>query len=306
MEKKRKLIDEFLKSCQSKGLDSKTIKAYMLDLKGFAEFSNDDLSKNVLADYLKYLKTRYKPATVKRKSMSLRAFYVFLVENNYASENPFWKLKNKFQNIPISTEILSNRCIKSIIDCAYATLFYESKTKWSKMMTSRDVAVLELLAGIGICVSEICELMEDDVDLKAQTLKIGKGTKKRTVKIVDENIIFALRTYKKHCYSEIKETGSYFINRLKNPLTDYNVRQIVDKYSVQAGYKGITPLNFRRTFAVNLSNNETNLLDIQKTLGHSSPAVTLDFVTVNEAKQEETIIITPGLKIFMKTGKEKI
>lgn len=71
-------IEEYIEYCKfRKRLDKKTLKAYSIDLKQYADFSSDSsyMSKNTLDQFITILHKQYKPKTVKRKIASLKAFF---------------------------------------------------------------------------------------------------------------------------------------------------------------------------------------------------------------------------------------
>jgi len=289
-----KYIDLFLKRCNEKSLDEKTLKAYRLDLEKYRMFSDDKMGKDVLISYINHLHEKYKVATVRRKVMSLKAFFKFLTETGIINDNPFYNIKTKFDFQPIKTKILNSVCITEILECAYKTL--DCAETWFKSVSAhRDVAVLELLAGTGICVSELCDLKTRNVDLTAGIIKIEKGNRTRVLKIENSKIIDALKAYKKHFNEDIGSSVFFFINRLGIRLSEQSVRFMLKKYGNEAGYENITPLNFRRSFAVNMLNKNTDIRNIQRILGHSTVLITENF-TEFDREREELIAVPISLK----------
>ena len=83
-----------------KRLDSKTLKAYRIDLKQyeiFCEDISDYSSKNIVDSFITHLHRQYKPKTVKRKIASLKAFFHHLEYKELLEENPFMKLDIRFR-----------------------------------------------------------------------------------------------------------------------------------------------------------------------------------------------------------------
>ena len=96
----RSYISEYIEYCEyRKRLDSKTLKAYKIDLKQFEIFCtdlSDCFAKNVVDDFITNLHKQYKPKTVKRKIASLKAFFHHMEYKELLKENPFTK-PNSFQ-----------------------------------------------------------------------------------------------------------------------------------------------------------------------------------------------------------------
>ena len=94
-------ITEYLEYCEyRKRLDSKSLKAYRIDLKQYDTFScnlQEGLSRNTLDSFITTLHKQYKPKTVKRKIASLKAFFHYLEYKDLLAENPFNKLDVHFR-----------------------------------------------------------------------------------------------------------------------------------------------------------------------------------------------------------------
>ncbi len=96
------LFDTYLEYCvQQKRLDSKTLKAYRIDLNQFMKYSSstssNDITPNCLERYISMLHQNFKPKTVKRKIASLKAFIHYLEFKDIIDKNPFNKVQIKFR-----------------------------------------------------------------------------------------------------------------------------------------------------------------------------------------------------------------
>ena len=99
------IIKDYLTFCRSqKRLDSKTLKAYSIDLKQFAAFLTPNyvnnvllINREVLENFIAFLHNSYKPKTVKRKLASLKAFFHFLEYRDFIEINPFNKMQIRFR-----------------------------------------------------------------------------------------------------------------------------------------------------------------------------------------------------------------
>ena len=165
------------------------------------------------------------------------------------------------------------------------------KTEYTLKCSLRDIAVLELLFATGLRVSELCHLKADDVNLVDNYVKtFGKGSKERIIQICTPDVIQALRQYKKHFETEIKNTGYFFINKLHNNLSEQSVRFMVNKYANTVNSTiHITPHMFRHTFATMLLESDVDIRYIQHILGHSSIRTTEIYTHVSATKQKQIL-----------------
>lgn len=190
-------VKNFLIHCEfSKKLNSKTIKAYSIDLKQFTAFSSKAFDKAHLSEYIVELHRKYKPKTVKRKIACLKAFSNFLIYEDIIGENPFAKIKTTFKEPLILPKIIPLEIIQRILICAYGKL-EQKNTEHHKKEIIRDIAVLELLFATGARVSEICTLKISTVDLLNCSVKIyGKGSRERIIQIENPDVykLFAFTT----------------------------------------------------------------------------------------------------------------
>lgn len=146
------LIGEYLRNCQYiKKLDSKTLKAYRIDLAQFSAFMIQYplcIDKSVLNEYISSLHQMYKPKTVKRKIAAIKAFYQYLMYEEKIPTNPFDKINIKFREPVTLPRVIPEATITTFISTMYkqrqqATTTYESNA------ILRDIAVVELLFATG-------------------------------------------------------------------------------------------------------------------------------------------------------------
>ena len=108
------LIEKYLIYCElQKGLNSKTIKAYRIDLSQFESYAKeqeDGSSKELICSYLESLHSKYKPKSIKRKLATLKAFYEYLTYEEIIEDNPFSKIHLKIKE-PIIRAIMTSACI---------------------------------------------------------------------------------------------------------------------------------------------------------------------------------------------------
>lgn len=283
-------IARYLLDCEhQKRLNSKTLKAYRIDLTQFAVFLEQgklDLERDGVMAYIVSLNQTYKPRSVRRKIASVKAFCGYLEYEGTLKENPFAKLRLKLNPPLILPRTIPLTDIERILAAAYA-----AKREALGSMPLRDVAVLELLFATGIRVSELCALKPGDIRLDEGEIKIyGKGAKERFVQIANPAVLQSLQEYQTTFSHVIEETGTFFVNRLHRPLSDQSVRGLVRKYAKLAGVEEhITPHMFRHSFATLLLEEDVDIRYIQRLLGHSSIATTQIYTHVSGKKQRDIL-----------------
>ncbi len=289
------LIENYINYCQhQKQLDSKTLKAYRIDL---MQFSNAiatenvyDITSTLIEDFIRQLHQKYKPKTVKRKIASLRAFFRHLEYKEIIEYNPFHKIQIRFREpftlpktIPLHT-----------VEVFLATIYQQhalAKTEHQKKCTLRDIAVMELLFATGMRISELCTLKSTDIDLYDKTILIyGKGAKERRLQIGNNDIIEILKEYKDVYNNEISNCQHFFATSSGNSLSDQSVRRMINKYvNLACIDMHITPHMFRHTFATSLLEADVDIRYIQEMLGHSSINITEIYTHVAMSKQREIL-----------------
>lgn len=284
-------MQRFLNHCKiRKALNDKTIKAYKIDLRQFAQFTDNKFSKDVICQYIDMLHEKYKPKTIKRKIASVKAFTHYLIIEEVIEINPFNKIDISFKEPTMLPKTIPLNVINSILAHAYDSLS-QVKTEYQKRCTTRDIAVLEILFAIGARVSEICNLIPSSVDLTNHTIKIfGKGSKERMIQIENPDVLKALQEYYILFQEDIKSSGFFFVNKLHTRLTEQSVREIICKYTAMTEYDiHVTPHMFRHSFATLLLEEDVDIRYIQKLLGHSSIITTQIYTYVAMSKQKEIL-----------------
>lgn len=144
----------------------------------------------------------------------------------------------------------------------------------------------------GLRVSEVSDLLYENVDMSSGTIKIiGKGSKERLIPICNPEALKALLEYIQIRDRLFVTYGWFFKTRVGEKLQEQNIRLITHRYSSEAGMKlTVTPHMFRHSFATYLLEQGVDIRYIQALLGgHSSITTTQIYTTVNESKQRELL-----------------
>lgn len=293
------IIKDYLTFCRSqKRLDSKTLKAYSIDLKQFAAFLTPNyvnnvslINREVLENFIAFLHNSYKPKTVKRKLASLKAFFHFLEYRDFIEINPFNKMQIRFREPLLLPKTIPLHTIELFLSTIYSS-HANAKTDFQKRQTARDIAVIELLFATGMRISELCSLKYKDIDLYDRVVRIyGKGAKERQLQICNDCVISALENYICIYQTTPKDDNYFFINTSGARMSEQSVRNMIVKYCNLAGIsQHITPHMFRHSFATLLLEEDVDIRYIQEMLGHSSINVTEIYTHVSMAKQKNILM----------------
>lgn len=255
------IITEYLDYCHSqKCLDEKTLKAYRIDLRQFAEFLDSvsylDISRitpSIVESYIGTLHSTYKPKTAKRKIASLKALFHYCEYKDIIERNPFSKIRTRFREPVILPKTIPLTTVETFLSTIYAQRA-SAKTAYQRRNALRDAAVIELLFSTGIRISELCSLKYSNINLTDGTILIyGKGDKERYLQLASDDVIHILTEYRRSFSTETASSSHFFVNQSGTPLSDQAVRRMINKYcSLAAIDLHITPHMFRHTFATSL------------------------------------------------------
>ena len=298
------LIDNYLEYCKNqKRLDTKTIKAYRIDLNQFSKQNitpnASDITSDMLENYVATLHQKFKPKTVKRKIASLKAFFHYLEYKEITIINPFNKIKLHFREPVILPKTIPLHTVETFLSAIY-NQYHNAKNTYQRDCALRDVAVIELLFATGMRISELCSLKINDVNLYDRTVLIyGKGAKERLIQIGNDDVAKILNTYKSTFLTKMQKCHHFFANPNGTALSDQSVRRMIKKYTSLAGIElHITPHMFRHTFATSLLEADVDIRYIQEMLGHSSINITEIYTHVAMSKQRDILTAKHPRKNF--------
>lgn len=301
------LIGEYLRNCQYiKKLDSKTLKAYRIDLAQFSAFMIQYplcIDKSVLNEYISSLHQMYKPKTVKRKIAAIKAFYQYLMYEEKIPTNPFDKINIKFREPVTLPRVIPEATITTFISTMYKQR-QQAITTYESNAILRDIAVVELLFATGVRISELCSLTTQQVDLSSYKIVIlGKGSKERMIQIGNDDVRLILSEYYRTFKDDITSSGWFFVNRLHRRYSEQSAREMIVKYlNIAMIDMHITPHMFRHSFATLLLEADVDIRYIQQMLGHSSIKTTEIYTSVSMSKQND-ILSTKHPRNFMNLEK---
>lgn len=284
-------VKPYLEYCTyRKELDTKTIKAYRIDLTQFFSYvQSAEPEKETIEQYITDLHKKYKQKTIKRKIASIKAFYSYLEEEELVEQNPFRKIKVKFKETIILPRIIPREEIEQLLNYIYASLSSLSGIQYKHSL--RDAAVIEVFFATGARVYEISNIRVENINLNSGLIRImGKGRKERYIQISNTAVLDILRKYYEENEPEIKKSGYFFINNRGKRYTEQSIRLMLKKYTLKAGIqRKITPHMFRHSFATYLIEEGVDVSCVQQILGHSSIKTTQIYIHVAAKKQADIL-----------------
>lgn len=159
----------------------------------------------------------------------------------------------------------------------------EGSGEQGRCIALRDRAILELLYGSGLRVSEATGLTLDRLDLdRSRVTVMGKGSKERVVPMTDL-AVGALRDYVREGRPSLAgdDGATLFFNRRKRAMTPRDVRAMIALLAKGSGRR-ITPHTFRHSFATHLLDGGADLRAVQELLGHATVATTQRYTHVSK------------------------
>lgn len=272
----------------TKNLSQKTLSAYKSDLKQFNSFENNILNPDICA-FISYLNSdlKLKDTSIRRKIITLKNFYDFLLDNEIIETSPFKKLKFRFKQEKRLPKTLSVTEISKILNCF--DIETPTLSSFAKTEFTRDVALIDLLISTGIRIGEAAAITLEDIIASERTVLIhGKGRKQRLIYISSTVTWERLKTLIKE--RRKANNGYLFVNRYGNPITIHGIEDIYKKYAKKAQINAkSTPHYLRHTFATNLLANGADLRSVQEILGHASVATTQIYTEVTTTRKKQVL-----------------
>lgn len=273
-------FDAFARSLSS--LAERSVEAYLSDLRLFAGWvarSGIDhpvgVTRTTVRRYVAHLTTRrFARRSIARKVAALRRYFRFAVRTGVVPIDPTAGVQ-----VPGGTgrlpRVLDHREIEHVLEAVPTA----DEPEWRRR---RDDAVLEVLYGSGLRVSELCSLDVGSVDLDRGAVRVmGKGSRERRVPLAEPAVV-ALRHWiaLRHEVVRTEEGDALFGNERGRRLTPRDVRRLLDRRSTVPTH----PHALRHTFATHLLDGGADLRSVQELLGHRDVATTQRYTHVSRER----------------------
>lgn len=263
-----------------------TVASYCHDVEGFLEYVDTTPSKVTSAQITEYLGFVTDKGLSKRSSArllsSLRSFFDWCVEEGEVKENPCDRV-----DAP-----KLGKYLPAVLSVEEVTAILES-VDLKKPFGKRDRAILEVLYGCGLRVSEAATLRISHVHLDDGFVDIiGKGNKQRLVPL-GEVAADAIRAYLPD--RPLPASAAYddylFLNRFGKPISRISLFNLVKSQAMAAGIqKEISPHTFRHSFATHLIENGADLRIVQEMLGHESILTTEIYTHIDSSTWHRSVL----------------
>ena len=258
-----------------KGLSERTIAAYSADLMRFSLFLEkekatavSDIDTGQILTYLIHLRKQGLSARSRaRHLVTLRGFFKFLTHEKIIEKNPAQLIDLPKTGLHLP-DVLSVADVEALIEAPDR----------NKPEGLRDAAMLELLYGAGLRVSELIRVAMTGINLEAGFVRVfGKGSKERVVP-VGRLALGAIRDYLDRSRPLLLKNRSsvyLFVTRRGGAMTRQSFWNITGRYGRLAKLKKkITPHSLRHSFATHLLEGGADLRAVQMMLGHADISTT--------------------------------
>ncbi len=281
----RQTIEEYLSYLQlERGLSATTRSSYRQDLLLFEAFlikqqirSLAHVQQSHIREFLQSIRLHRSPATVARKLSALRGLFKFLEGQRTIPRSPtaFIETPRLWRRLPQTLNLQEvEQLLGSVSD---------------EGLGVRDTAILELLYGTGLRVSELVALDLSQCNFDAGFLRcIGKGNKERIVPIgrqANQALARYLMIERPQLMVRHPDVQALFVNRRGARLTRQRIWQLIKRYAA-AGLisKSIGPHTLRHSFATHLLERGADLRIVQELLGHANVSTTQRYTHVDRAR----------------------
>ena len=261
-----------------RGLSPNTLQAYRRDLCQFRDWLKKEflqVDSALIGNYLATLRKKgNKSRTLNRKLSVVRMFYKFLYTEGKTDHNPVEGVSSPRLGRKIPS-FLSEKEVEALLEAPPIDEQYGS----------RDRAILEVVYGAGLRISELINLNLTDLNLKGGWVKVlGKGSKERIVPLGREACRW-VRIYLRKRRTETTDKLSLFCNRYGKRLSRQACWKIIKKYSQKAGItKKISPHTLRHSFATHLLSRDADLRFVQELLGHTNISTTQIYTHITQER----------------------
>lgn len=266
-----------------KGLSSNTLMSYSADLAQFLSFLDtyriktlNEVDTAAILAWLIYMTRKGLSAKSRaRHLIAVRGLFKYLVNESLISTNPL-----KHVDIPKTglslPKILTVQEIERLLDVP------DDRNP----RDLRNSAMMELMYGSGLRVSELIGLRLQDINLEANFVRVrGKGAKERIIPFGTQaaTVIRAWISRGRPVLLKQQTTPFLFVARAGKPMTRQSFWKILKKYGAEADLpRSITPHTLRHSFATHLLEGGADLRSVQTMLGHSDISTTQIYTHISK------------------------
>jgi len=269
-------------SCEAYRLDLKQFQAFMLEHECSLSKPEDITKKHIQA----FMASRYHqgnaPSSLARKLSTLRTFFQYLIRTKRIADSPTQGIRTPKQIIRLPHTLHVDQ-VAALLDTAQNTAVNKQQTpdmpkaNTDEAVHARDTALLELLYGSGLRISEALDLNIDAFDSRQDIIRVlGKGKKERLAPLSHTSIA-ALAKWLPHRRSLLTNPleQALFIGVRGKRLQRRQAIRIIQQFALEANISApLSPHDLRHSFATHLLENGADLRSVQELLGHARLSTT--------------------------------
>lgn len=290
-------LDEYLGYLSAeRGLSRASVDSYAADLRDYLGFltkrgvrAYEDVTRDAIVDYIADLRTRgYAQKSMERHVAALKGFHRFAVAEDLTRANPAASvpLPKVDRTLP---QTLSVGQVGALLDQAFP----------ETPAGLRDKAVLEMLYGCGLRVSELVGLDFACLLRDSELVRVrGKGGKERFVPFLGcaaRSLDAYLDAGRPHLHPKARpsqDPDAVFLNARGGRISRRSIFTIVEKYGRKVGIEGLHPHLLRHSFATHMLEGGADLRSLQQMLGHSDISTTQVYTHVDRSHIREEYLST--------------
>ena len=274
-----------------RGLSPKTVEAYRHDLGNFGEFVAKELGSEgsvgsvdqyFIRAYLQFLADKGNAAVSRgRKLATLKSFFKYLMAEGQVKTDPAVQVrmpKVKQKEPSYLTEQEYKRLLRTVQKTA------------TRFFRSRDIAIVAMLLGMGLRLSELVGLNIADVNFEEATVKVTRKGNNERLLPANEEVLMSLRRY---LNTRNNATGQdpLFMSKRDQRIANASVWHLVRKYLQQAQIEKdkLSPHTLRHTFATTLLKQGENILTIKELLSHRNLRTTERYLHIDGKDLREAV-----------------
>ena len=291
------LLEEYLSYLSvERGASPRTVEAYARDLRKYlgslstAGVSGiDDVRREHISAFVSGLRRAgLAPSSIERTVSAVKGFHRFLVRESFTDNHPSADLA-----LPKVPKRLPDALSIDTVGALFEQPFSDTPNG------IRDRAVLEILYGCGLRVSELTAMNLADVDLQAGLVRVfGKGGKERVVPISGMAEV-SLATYLDRARGRLRtrrsvtvSSDAVFLNRSGGRISRQSIYLMVKKRGQLVGINDLHPHTLRHSFATHMLEGGADLRALQEMLGHSDISTTQIYTHVDTGHIREEYLST--------------
>jgi len=273
------ILEYFLKHIEvERNLSKNTVAAYRRDLEKFGKFLHlnnhklEEIDSERITHFILFLKKEgLSSSSVVRVLSSLRNLYRFVAGQGLI----------KGYGVPDIESPRSHRELPDVLSREEIEVLLKNISEKDKM---RNLAIIELIYGAGLRVSEAAGIRLEDINFTDGYIKIrGKGSRERLA-FINKHALSAIRSYlEERTRSKIATSEWLFPNRSGKRISRQSVWKLIKKLSIYlSSEKRVTPHTFRHSFATHLLEGGMDIRAVQELLGHKTLATTEIYTHINK------------------------